>query len=309
MFILEIDLALSRFSRSLSQISDNETSIEAHQEGEGAQDPSEKIMAPWTFHVKFPYNTQFTFESLTFAAGEDGNIKMLPSGSTPKRLTPVYGQAPYFPAISCTTGGTCSGLDPYVGLCIHTVMLVRGILIMTSILQPLTGASSSSSSEASPDQDSADDYPEIGGSTCEDPTEEGCLIIMVAPTRGPLQNSSSRYPTNGRSETFNARTTNDGMIQNLNSDFNPIQLQTIMESIHRMAPEGSPLVALAQQGAEVTNFVIAQRLAGNPRGEPSVSNRSNDRVKRARSETTSSASGNHRLANNDVRWWITQNYH
>jgi hypothetical protein len=82
-----------------------------------------------------------------------------------------------------------------------------------------------------------------------------------------------------------------------------------MESIHRMAPEGSPLVALAQQGAEVTNFVVAQRLAGNPRGEPSVSNRSNDRVKRARSETTSSASGNHRLANNDVRWWITQNYH
>jgi hypothetical protein len=48
------------------------------------------------------------------------------------------------------------------------------------------------------------------------------------------------------------------MIQNLNLDFNAMQLQTIMESIQRMALEGSPLVALAQQGDEVANFVIAE---------------------------------------------------
>jgi hypothetical protein len=54
-----------------------------------------------------------------------------------------------------------------------------------------------------------------------------------------------------------AQTPNDGMIQNLNSDFNSIRLQTIKESIQRMTPEGSPLVALAQQGAEAANFVIA----------------------------------------------------
>jgi hypothetical protein len=77
-----------------------------------------------------------------------------------------------------------------------------------------------------------------------------------------------------------ARMSNDGMIQNLNPDFNIIQLQTIMESIQRMAPEGSPLVALAQQGAEVVNVVIAQRSTNNPQGEPSVSNRSNDQEKR-----------------------------
>jgi hypothetical protein len=71
------------------------------------------------------------------------------------------------------------------------------------------------------------------------------------------------------------------MIQNLNSDFNAMQLQTIMESIQRMAPEGSPLVALAQHGAEVANFVIKELSAGNPQGEPSVGNRSNDRAKRA----------------------------
>jgi hypothetical protein len=47
------------------------------------------------------------------------------------------------------------------------------------------------------------------------------------------------------------------MIWNLNMDFNAIQLQTIMESIQRMAPEGSPFVVLAQQGAEVVNIVVA----------------------------------------------------
>jgi hypothetical protein len=74
-----------------------------------------------------------------------------------------------------------------------------------------------------------------------------------------------------------------------------------------MAPECSPLFALAQQGAEVANVVVAQRSDGNPREEPSIGNRSNDRGKRARSEASSSASSNRRLANNDVQQWITQN--
>jgi hypothetical protein len=74
-----------------------------------------------------------------------------------------------------------------------------------------------------------------------------------------------------------------------------------------MASECSPLVTLAQQGAEVVNYVIAQQSAGNPRGEPSVGNQLNDRVKRARSEAASSASGNHCLADNNACWGITQN--
>jgi hypothetical protein len=45
-----------------------------------------------------------------------------------------------------------------------------------------------------------------------------------------------------------------------------------MESIQRMAPEGSPLVALAQQRAEAANYVIAERSANNPQAEPSVGN-------------------------------------
>jgi hypothetical protein len=54
-----------------------------------------------------------------------------------------------------------------------------------------------------------------------------------------------------------------------------------MESIQQMAHEGSPLVALSQQGAEVANAIVAQRSAINPRGEPSVGNRLNDQGKRA----------------------------
>jgi hypothetical protein len=79
-FILEIDIASSRFSRSSSKTSDDETSTEARQKGKIAQNLSEKIMAPWMFDVKFLYDTQFTFGPLTFATGEDGNLKMLLQG-------------------------------------------------------------------------------------------------------------------------------------------------------------------------------------------------------------------------------------
>jgi hypothetical protein len=149
---------------------------------------------------------------------------MLPPASAPERLTPVYGQAPYFSVISSTIGGAYSGMDPYTGLHIHTIKLIQGILIVMSILQPSAGASSSSSSAASPDQDSANDYPEIRGSTCGDSAKEGRLIVMVAPARAPSHNSSKRYPTIGRSEASDARTFNDGMIRNLNPDFNAIRL-------------------------------------------------------------------------------------
>jgi hypothetical protein len=169
---------------------------------------------------------------------------MLPPGPAPERLTPAYRQAPCFPVISSTIGGAYSGLDPYAGQHIRTVKLIRGILDVTSILQPSARASSSSSSAAPPDQDSIDDYPEIRGSTYEDPTKEGRLIIMVAPAGGPSQHSSRKYPTIRRSEASDARMPDDEMIWNLNTDINAIRLQTIMEFIQRMAPEGSPLVAL-----------------------------------------------------------------
>jgi hypothetical protein len=74
-----------------------------------------------------------------------------------------------------------------------------------------------------------------------------------------------------------------------------------------MVPQGTPLVALAQQGAEaVGQIVTSEPSAGNPRGVPSIGNRSTDRVKHARSEGASSARRNKRMADNDAHRWITQ---
>jgi hypothetical protein len=82
-------------------------------------------------------------------------------------------------------------LNPYARQHIRTVKLVQGIPIVTSILQPTTGALSSSSSTVTPDQDSTDDYPEIRKSTCGDPAKEGRLIVMVAPKHEKKVKTSS----------------------------------------------------------------------------------------------------------------------
>jgi hypothetical protein len=79
-----------------------------------------------------------------------------------------------------------------------------------------------------------------------------------------------------------------------------------METIQWMAPNGSPLALLAQQGAEAANLVVAKKSTGVPRREPSGGN--NDRARRARSEVASSFSPNRRLAGNDARRRITQNH-
>jgi hypothetical protein len=70
-----------------------------------------------------------------------------------------------------------------------------------------------------------------------------------------------------------ARTPSIRVVQNLNSDFNIVWLQIIMESIQRMVPQDSPLVALAQQGAEAMGQIIA--------AEPSADNHQGEQVKRA----------------------------
>jgi hypothetical protein len=189
---------------------------------------------------------------------------MLSPRPAPECRTLADGQASWSLTTSSTSVGACSGMNPFTRLYICTANIVWGIPIVTSTLRPLVGASSSSSSVVSLDHDSSDDSPEIGVSARGDSTGEGCHIFMVAPNGDPLHNSSSRYPTIGRSEASDARTPNDGMIRNLNPDFNSIQLQTTIESIQRMAPEGSSLIALAQQGDEVVNIVVAQRPDGNP---------------------------------------------
>jgi hypothetical protein len=209
-------------------------------------------MAPWTFDVKFSHGTQITFGSLTFATGKDGDLKMLPPGSAPEHLALA---SPY------VSDSYCSDLDPYAGLYIRTAKRVRGIPIITSIIQPLAGASSSSSSTSTPDPDSSDNYPEIGINTCGEPAEGGRLIHILAPNGDRSHNSSSRYDTIGRSEASDAQTLSDGLIQNLNPDFNTVQVQAIMKTIQRMTPDGSPFAVLAQQGDEAVNLIIVEKSA------------------------------------------------
>jgi hypothetical protein len=252
-------------------------------------------MAPRTFDVKFPCGTQLTFGTLTFAAGEDEDLKMLPLGPGLEHLALASLSA---------SGGSCSGSDPSVGSYIRTAKIIRGIPTVTSILWPLAGASSSSAS--TPDLDSSDDYPEIGASAYGKPVEGGHLICMVAPNGDRSNNTSSRYLTIGRLKASNAQTLRGGLVRNLNLDFNTVRVQMIMETIQHMAPNGSPLAVLAQQGVEATNHVIVEKSTDIPPREPSVDD--NDQVRRARSEVASSTSSNHHLSEHDARRRITQNH-
>jgi hypothetical protein len=45
-------------------------------------------MAPLTFNIKFPRGTEFTFGSLTFAVGEDEDLRMLPPGEVAEHIAP-----------------------------------------------------------------------------------------------------------------------------------------------------------------------------------------------------------------------------
>jgi hypothetical protein len=128
---------------------------------------------------------------------------------------------------------------------------------------------------------------------------------MVAPNEDQPHHSSSRYPTIRRSEASDARTPSTGLIRNLDPYFNAVRVQAIMETIQWMAPDGSPLALLAQQGAEAANLVVAEKSTDVPRREPSGGH--NDRARRARSEVASSFIPNRHLVRNDARRRITQN--
>jgi hypothetical protein len=147
---------------------------------------------------------------------------MLPAGPAPEHLVLASLSA---------SDGSCSGLDPYAELYIRTAKLVRGIPIMTPILRPLARASCSSSSTSTPNTDSFGDYPEIKTSAYEEPAEGGRLILLVAPNGDRSHNNFSRYPTIGRLEASDARTPSGGLVRNLNSDFNAVRAQAIMETI------------------------------------------------------------------------------
>jgi hypothetical protein len=74
-----------------------------------------------------------------FAAREDGSLELLTQGLAPKRLAPIYGQAPYLPASSSTSGDACSGLNPYAGPYHRVAKTTQGIPIGAPIFQPSAG--------------------------------------------------------------------------------------------------------------------------------------------------------------------------
>jgi hypothetical protein len=102
-------------------------------------------------------------------------------GPTPERIMLAHGQDPWSSATSSASGSACSGLDPFARLYIHTAKIIQGILVVTSILQPLAETSSLTSSATSPKPDSSDVYPKIGVGTYGDFVIDSCLICMVAP--------------------------------------------------------------------------------------------------------------------------------
>jgi hypothetical protein len=67
------------------------------------------------FDDKFPCGTQLTFGSLNFAAGEDGDLKMLTPGLAPEHLAL---------ASLAASGGSCSRLDPSAGSYICTTKII-----------------------------------------------------------------------------------------------------------------------------------------------------------------------------------------
>jgi hypothetical protein len=137
---------------------------------------------------------------------------MLPMEAALERLALKHGPDPCSPANSSSSGDSCLGMDPYARLFIHNVKIIKGIPVVTAILQSSAGALSLSLSAESPDHHSADDYPEIGGSIYWNYSKEGHLIYIVAPNEDPSRNNSSRYPTIGRSEASDARIPNAGVV-------------------------------------------------------------------------------------------------
>jgi hypothetical protein len=151
-------------------------------------------MSPRTFDVKFPCDTQLTFGSLTFAAEEDRELKMLSLGPAPEHLAL---------ASSVTSGGSCSGSDPNAGSYIQIAKIVRGIPVVTSILRPLAGALSSSTSASTPNPDLSDDYQRSGPAPTGNPWKAVALSAwwpwMVTGQTTPLANippsGDQRRPT------------------------------------------------------------------------------------------------------------------
>jgi hypothetical protein len=86
-------------------------------------------MAPWTFSLKFPYDTQFIFEPLMFTAGEDESLELLTRGPAPRYPAPVYETTPYYPVDPSTSSRAYLDLNPHAMPYYLSTMTSQGHLI------------------------------------------------------------------------------------------------------------------------------------------------------------------------------------
>jgi hypothetical protein len=156
----------------LTKISDDDTSTEARQEGVSIQDPSGRVLGSLDIQLQVLVRHSVHLRIPDVRTREDGNLELLTPGPTPRHPMSVYEKAPYYPSDPSTSHRVYSGLNPYAGLYYLSAMTSRGRPIRKTILQSSAGASSSSSSEATPDQDSIEDYLEIRSSACWNPVIE-----------------------------------------------------------------------------------------------------------------------------------------
>jgi hypothetical protein len=133
-------------SSFLLKISDDDISTETHKEGGGTQGPFGWLMDPWTFSIKFPYDTQFIFGLLMFATREDRNLELLIRGPAPRHPTPVFGTTPYYPTDPSISSGAYSCLNAHAGSYYLSAMVSQGLSIEKTIFQTSTRTLSSSSS-------------------------------------------------------------------------------------------------------------------------------------------------------------------
>jgi hypothetical protein len=122
-----------------------------------------------------------SFGSLMFSIGEDRNLELLTRGPASKHHALVYGQPSYLPIDPSTSSRACSGLNSYAGPYYLSAVTPLGRPIGKTILQPPAGESSSSSSGATPNQESLIDYLEFGGSVCWNPAIKDYRINMLEP--------------------------------------------------------------------------------------------------------------------------------
>jgi hypothetical protein len=147
-----------------SQIFDDDTLTEAHQEGGSAQNLSRWVYGSLDIQHEVPVRHTVHLWIFDVRHREDENLELLTRGLAPGHHAPVYGKAPYYPTdlpTSSTSCGACSGLTTRAGPYYHSVMTSQGHSIRTTIFQPSAGTLSSPSSGAAPNRGSIEDYPKI----------------------------------------------------------------------------------------------------------------------------------------------------